>query len=274
MGDCIHCGHPAGWLKSRHKECDDRYKATRQQLVQRVSAGIRQNEPFEAITAAVKPLAREGFVRGEELSEVMLEAWADAMDRFFADQLISTDEEARLMGFVQNSGLEQRLRGLPAFRKLAQAAVLRDLSNGVIQSRVQFTGSMPNLQRGETLVWVFPGTEYLEDRIRREYVGTSQGVSFRVMKGVTYRVGGSKGHAVERQERVSLGTGTLFVTDKHLYFAGDQHSFRVPYAKIVSFNQYSNGLGIMRDAATAKPQLFLVSDGWFLCNMIGLLASA
>ena len=59
----------------------------------------------------------------------------------------------------------------------------------------------------------------------------------------------------------------LGLTTKHLYFAGARKKFRVRYAKIVSFEPYSDGLGIMRDAQTAKPQTFRTGDGWFAYNL-------
>ena len=64
----------------------------------------------------------------------------------------------------------------------------------------------------------------------------------------------------------------LGLTTKHLYFAGARKKFRVRYAKIVSFEPYSDGLGIMRDAQTAKPQTFRTGDGWFAYNLAANLA--
>ena len=37
----------------------------------------------------------------------------------------------------------------------------------------------------------------------------------------------------------------------------DQKNFRVPSTKIITFGPYSDGISIMRDAASAKPQTFL-----------------
>lgn len=62
------------------------------------------------------------------------------------------------------------------------------------------------------------------------------------------------------------------VTTKHLYFAGDGKSFRVQYDKIVSFEPLNDGIGIQRDAATAKPQYFVTGDGWFIYNLVTNLA--
>jgi len=46
----------------------------------------------------------------------------------------------------------------------------------------------------------------------------------------------------------------------------------VPYSKIVSFTPYSDGIGIQRDAASAKPQTFVTGDGWFIYNLVVNLA--
>ena len=39
------------------------------------------------------------------------------------------------------------------------------------------------------------------------------------------------------------------------------------YDRIVSFDPYDDGFGIMRDAQTAKPQAFRTGDGWFPYNL-------
>src|SRR5690606_10190852 len=114
--------------------------------------------------------------------------------------------------------------------------------------------------------------EYLEDKNKRHYVGGSQGVGVRVMKGVYYRIGSFKGEAINTTERVHVDTGILVLTNKHMYFAGPAKSLRLPYSKIVSFQPFSDGVGIIRDAATAKPQIFVTGDGWFSYNLAANLA--
>jgi hypothetical protein len=62
------------------------------------------------------------------------------------------------------------------------------------------------------------------------------------------------------------------VTDKHIYFSGSHKKFRIRYDKIVAFEPYCDGVGVQRDAATAKPQTFRTGDGWFAYNLITNLA--
>ena len=65
-----------------------------------------------------------------------------------------------------------------------------------------------------------------------------------------------------------IGTGALGVTTKHIYFTAPQATFRIAYNKIVSFSPYSDGIGVQRDARTAKPQLFGLKDGLFIYNLV------
>jgi hypothetical protein len=58
-----------------------------------------------------------------------------------------------------------------------------------------------------------------------------------------------------------------------VYFASSLKSFRVRYEKIVAFTPYSDGIGIQRDATTAKPQAFLTGDGWFVYNLVTNVAN-
>ena len=53
------------------------------------------------------------------------------------------------------------------------------------------------------------------------------------------------------------------LTTKHIYFASDRKRFRIRYDKIVAFEPYEDGFGIMRYAQTSKPQAFRTGDGWF-----------
>ena len=81
-----------------------------------------------------------------------------------------------------------------------------------------------------------------------------------------------KSRLIEREETVHQDTGLLGFTTKHIYFSGPKKKFRVRYDKIVDFEPYDDGLGIMNDNQTAKPQAFRTGDGWFSFNLAVNLA--
>jgi hypothetical protein len=204
---------------------------------------------------------------------LLAEGWIGALESFLHEGPVSEEGEKRLVELQRRFALSaQELDRRGAFTQLVKSAVIRDLLGGIVPRRFAAGALSLNLQKNEQVVWAFRNVHYLEDRIRRQYVGGSHGLSIRVAKGVYYRVGAFKGQAIDRTQRVHVDTGTLAITDKHIYFAGPAKSFRVPYAKIVSFQPFSDGFAITRDAVTAKPQVFVTGDGWFSYNLVTNLA--
>ncbi len=137
-------------------------------------------------------------------------------------------------------------------------------------------GRLPfKFMRSEHLIFVFPSVTYLEQRTKREIVGRSAGTSVRVAKGVSVRVGQSRGTPVERDEVVDRGLGTMAVTTKHLYFNGER-SFRVNFGKIVSVESMgSDTVSITRDRASAQPEFFVVGslDAQFAYELLQAIPS-
>ena len=151
---------------------------------------------------------------------------------------------------------------------MVQAGVIRDVAKGLVPQRQTLSGAIPfNLMKSEQLVWVINGVDYLETVTRRERRGTSHGVSIRVARGLYYSPRQFRSRPIEWEETIHADTGLLGLTTKHIYFAGRKKKFRVRYDRIVSFDPFDDGFGIMRDAQTAKPQTFRTGDGWFPYNL-------
>ena len=74
-------------------------------------------------------------------------------------------------------------------------------------------------------------------------------------------------------EMVHVDPGQMALTTRHIYFSGERKSHRIRYDKIVAFRPHADGLGIQRDAASAKPEVFTLEDGWFACNLARNLAA-
>jgi hypothetical protein len=197
------------------------------------------------------------------------------VERSLQDGVLSEVEEKRLNHLADRLSLSQdELNRSGAFTRLVKSAVIRDVLNGVIPQRLTVEYSLPiNSQKGEQLVWLFNPTGFLEDRTHREYIGESSGLSLREMKGVYYRTGAFKGRHVDRTERIHVDTGLLAITSKNIYFSGEEKWFRIPYIKIVAFNPFDEGVGIIRDTANAKQQIFVTGDDWFTYNLVTNLAN-
>ena len=273
MGICKYCGQPAGVFRSKHAECEDAHVRATQKIGEFVLSAVRGTAPVEGLPARLQALASPAHVSPAMVKDMAVTGWEKGVDVFLNDGNLDSVEEARLSEVANCLKYTQSdLDRSGYYTKVVKAAVLREVMSGVVPSRAAIANNPFNLQKSEKLVWLFNGVEYIEDKVRREFVGGSRGVSVRIMKGVYYRVGDFKGRTIERTEHVSVDRGVLGVTDKHIYFAGGGKSFRVPYSKIVSFTPYSDGFGIVRDLASAKPQIFATGDGWFTYNLVTNLA--
>ena len=273
MGDCIYCGQPAGFLRRAHGHCKDNHDRGKSQIVGLVSRVSSEDVDYQRLNAAIKEIASSSRMRRDTIRACVVAGYEEAVERALDDHVITEEEQERLHGLQRHMSLSQdALNRNGAFDRLIKAGVLRDVLNGVVPQGIQFAGVPFNLQKSETLVWVFQNVDYYEVKTKTKFVGGSRGVSLRVTKGVYYRVGGFKGERVQESATVHVDTGLMGLTTKHIYFAGPSKRFRINYRKIVAFETFSDGIGVQRDAQTAKPQSFRTGDGWFTYNLAANLA--
>ena len=123
--------------------------------------------------------------------------------------------------------------------------------------------------KSEHLLYVFPNVGYAEQRVKREIIGRSAGTSVRVARGVSVRLGQSRGTPVERDEVVDRGVGTMAVTTKHVYFSGER-TFRIRFSRIVSVQALRNAVEVTRDRASGLSEYFMPdpSDIEFAANLM------
>jgi hypothetical protein len=154
--------------------------------------------------------------------------------------------------------------------KLVKAAILRDLSEGRVPTRMKIEGSLPiNLAKGESLIFAFQNAEYFKTHTRYHYVGGSSGTSFRLVKGVYLRSSSYKGERIRTDELQSGGTGYLIVTTKNLVFYGAE-IVKAPLKKIIGVKPYTDGIEVFREGQNAKPMHFKIDDPFFAANLISL----
>ena len=228
------------------------------------------NASVDTLEASLGEVARSSFISETRVQKAIVEGWERAVEHFLDDGELDESEEQHLADFRAHFSLTQeQLDVRDAYSRLVKGAVLRDVLQGRVPERCHVEGGLPfNFQKTEKLIWLFLETEYYEDRDRRQYVGGHHGVSFRIVKGIYYRVGAFKGEPIETRERNFIGTGPLAITNRHLYFNSPDKSFRIRHDKIVTIEPYSDGVSIHRDAQTAKPQTFVTGDGWFTYNLL------
>lgn len=190
------------------------------------------------------------------------------------DNIIDKQEEDEIKNMMERLGLVPYdfLESKP-YTMLLQSIMLRDLQNGIdISNRVN-PGEVPVLLgKTEYVVWIYNNVNAFEEKTGRKYEGGSQGVSIRICKGVYYRVGANKGHAVDYTYTNPLGAGTLVITNKNIIFVCEK-AIKIAINKLITFNAYEDGIELMKEGVRAKPITFTGFDPWFVSNLLPLLHS-
>ena len=109
------------------------------------------------------------------------------------------------------------------------------------------------LKKDEYLVVEVPQVSFCEERTVK-FKGNTQGMSVRLMKGVSYRFGTFEG-GVEKKV-VPIDNGDFTLTNKRLIFSGNTKSVEYPLSKIVSITPLDNGVMINKSGKT-KMEYFL-----------------
>ena len=96
--------------------------------------------------------------------------------------------------------------------------------------------------------------ELYEDRAVRDTVGGYNGFSFRVAKGVSYRIGGFSARGESHMEKRLIDKGIFYITDKRYIFDGSTKNIEGELKKVISVEAYSDGIKISR--ANKRDEVF------------------
>lgn len=271
---CPYCGQSAGLFHSKHPECEQRHLGGVARIRAIVTECFKKREDFYLHQNEIRTICRDAYVSDAKCREIYCSAFDSAIDNYLDDGIIDRAEERSVARFMQFTGLTQdALNANKSLEKVVQSKVLQQLLNGQVPTpRITISGSFPfMLAKNETMLWLFRDVTLQMQKVRRQTVGRTRGVSVRVCRGVYYRTGGFKGTPVETTYMDTIGTGCVCLTDRNLYFHCPGKALKIPFNKILSLDPYTNGLGIQKDGANDKPMFFENLNSWFCYNVISNL---
>lgn len=103
------------------------------------------------------------------------------------------------------------------------------------------------MKKGEVVTIVMNNVSFMESRSVRQTIGGYGGPSFRVAKGVSFRLGGVSARSVSHEELKKIDRGALVLTNKRLAFLGSMRTINIDLRKIVAIEPYKDGIGSQRE---------------------------
>jgi hypothetical protein len=292
---CVHCGESSGLLRREHAACRERHDSAVAQFPGFFVKYLASPMPPDKFRALADDVAAGAYIRGDEFKTVCAGGISAMIEAATKDGELRPEDRAHIATLAETFGID--LHGLKgAGARLAKASVLRELKEGKLPADIGLDGpAMLNLEREESVVWVFNGVACYsvargdKPATHNQHLGRA-GLTMR-MNGYKAVADTSDARAVseqaikkksgrrekaspdgERTQGLALdGTGDLVLTNRHLCFLSDSTALKIPLRQIVAVVPHADGLRVMRDESGGKPQTFVVDDPSFAASAITLL---
>lgn len=136
---------------------------------------------------------------------------------------------------------------------------LQRVSDGVMKVSFKGVDTPVILKPTEQVLFALPGVTLKEPRAVRKSTGGYAGPSFRVAKGVYFRMGRFGSTSESHQEIRNIDRGVLTVTGERLVFSGGMKTINVDLRKIVQVDPFVDGLGLHKEGRE-KTQYFVWNE--------------
>ena len=185
----------------------------------------------------IKELLMEAELTDKQQSQGFIQAYKKAYEHVMSDEVVTQQEHEALKRI-------QRLFNIPSdkisaeLQVLDKHKVLRQIQSGILPT----CHTNIILKKGEVAHFSYFADLIEERAVRGRYQGGSAGVSFRVAKGVSFRVGQSRGTYHSDREPVAVSSGKLIVTNKRIIFDGDKKGFNITIGQLLSYEVFDNSI--------------------------------
>jgi len=129
------------------------------------------------------------------------------------------------------------------------------------------------LQKTETCHMQINNVGWHELRVVTQRVGyTGYSSSIKIAKGFYLRTGSYRPRSYKTEQMKLIDSGTLYLTNKRIIFAGRLKNSNIRLEKIIGFSPYSDGVEVQKDTGKS-PLLTIQNNADIFCIMLGRLLS-
>lgn len=240
-----------------------------QQFIQTIKSSLARAQHIEAVRqafvsavadlhldsreiASLRAEVAQHQLSADEVREIGMHVLHDVAHRIKQDGVVTDGEVALMQQIVQLTQVPSNQLG-DIMATLVIQRKMYEVSQGRL-TPMQVAGV--NLLAGEAAYWSEP-VRLIEERVvRREMVGRNQGVNIRIMRGVSYRIGGSRGQSMPVYGDVPVAAGDLILTNQRVIFKGDKKSIALAWRDVIGIDPYTNAITIHSGKAKQPLRFF------------------
>jgi hypothetical protein len=283
MGLCRYCGEKAGWFRDVHQACVDSARQGCERVVATITCTVKEKlippdnhpntdtwipsfaiEVWQQVKPTLDQIVAEHKIPIADVRNALLQGWSTGVKQVALAEPLTPDSKYAMTAFHRAMGItDEQASNTDASTAAALSVLLWSVMIHGDPTIIAQNVTHPfNVKEGEIPVIFFGNVMYFKETISRS----------------------QEGSGIKRKD---VDYGGLLLTTQNIYFGGAHIRFRIPYEKVISFRHYSDGIGLFRDRASAKAEVFALLEpnpnggdpvsarpmfGWFLFNLAHFLA--
>lgn len=206
----------------------------------------------------------------KQKEKILVDAFKITVSNLLNDGSVNEDVAANIIAYYNELGIStSRLMKENEYVQLSKLVVINCVLSGRIPAGMHAPSNVfINFENNEDVVLSLDNATYYELVEVKTRVGYSAGHSIRVSKGFYLRSGSFFSTPITSQQLQKKGEGALCITTKNIYFCSSTKTVKLPFSKIVSYDSYSDGLGVHLSDSRRRPIVIGKIDGWFVYNIV------
>jgi hypothetical protein len=256
-------------MRTRHPECQEKRDLALRKIPEFFAKALVSDLEAARFKNLIDEIGQSHLVTEPEKRQLILAGFRSAITAALSDHILTATESERIHQLAAVFGVDLTELGDLAMT-LAKATLLRVLDEGYLEQVIAARGSPPHMhfQSGEGSLWTFGNVAYYTSKSKTEYVGGSQAISVRLAKGVYYRIGATKGEAIRTDYLSKVADGSVTISNKAIYFLSNITTVKLPLAKVMAVQLFSDAIQISREGINSRPFMFAMDAPSFAANLI------
>ncbi len=215
---CQDCGKKLSFFAGGTlcRDCEAARKAELSRVQAELSAELSKVEK-EILTSEDITEQQVGLLKKQDRNS-LLDLYSKIYDQFIGDKELEEQEIKTLQKIQEAFNLtNEDVEFAPRVRPYIYVNTIRKEGN-LPTVNLQIEGGSPVvLKKGEIVHFADKATLKELKTVSLGYEGGSHGVSFRIAKGISYRVGAHRGHVVREDRFVETSRGVFIITNQRLF---------------------------------------------------------
>jgi len=214
-------------------------------------------------------LREELGLREEDVKDVSVQIFREEFSKAISDEHLSLEERARLEQLRNALGLsDEDIRH--ELEKIMELTLLMEIQKGKLpEIPLEEASRYIVLTPGEICHCVVNAELY--EKVMSKGRGYYHGLSFRIARGVYYRIGTYTMPKI-KEEIKQVDEGILIVTSARIVFLGKQRDLEIPLGKLLNIELFQDAFSIHRKGRK-KPEYFVVDRPKLIAGLIHVAAT-